>query len=230
MFSELLNSPTTENVDPNTPDSERSCLDSVHAFEVTAHALIEFTADYVAQIRECNAVHMLVTQAKIGRDHNGETASGFGEKSIDDMALFVQRLYKASSASTADAPKALEDLQKLLNVVMEIANNLEGRQSDVQLQRLVERVWNTAFSCMSTIEGAHQEMLSKPGMRLFKERLANEVAETERLMWYDWLRDMRESVFEEGGTMNICPLMQEFSWSSLLWYHEKISEAMRRLD
>ncbi|KAJ4358140.1 uncharacterized protein N0V89_002719 [Didymosphaeria variabile] len=211
-------------------NSKRICFESVHGFDVTAQAITDFTMDYVSQIRECNAVHMLVTRARIMKDQDSKIVFGFGEKSMNDMALFVQALYKASSASAAGAQDAVYILRILLDVVVEVAGSLEYGQQDIEIQTSVERMWETTFSCMDAIESAHEEMLTKPGMQLFKQKLADEVAETERLVWGDWLRNMGDSAAEEGEGSKTPSVIQQFSWSSALWWHAKICEAIRRLD
>jgi hypothetical protein len=186
--------------------------------------------DYVAEFRGENSVYMLVTRARILRDANSEEAFDLGEKSTDDMAMFAQTLYKASSASATDMQDALSMLRILLGVVAEVAGDMNDRQGDVAIQATVGRMWETAFYCMSSIESAHQEMLSKHGTQAFKQRLADEMIETERFLWCDWLCNMQESVVEVGELSKRSSLMQEFSRSSVLWWHARICEAIRHLD
>ncbi|KAL1612680.1 hypothetical protein SLS60_000909 [Paraconiothyrium brasiliense] len=214
----------------STCSSKRSSFESVHRFDVMAQAVTEFTVDYIAQIRECNAVHMLVTRARITKDQDSKTVSKFGGESMNDMALFVQTLYKASSASVAGAQDSLYILRILLDVVVEVAGGLEYIQPDVETQTLVECMWDTTFSCMEAIESAHQEMLTKPGLRLFKQKLVDEMAQTERLVWSDWLCNMGDSVAEEEENSKTPSMTQEFLWSSTVWWHARIYEAIRRLD
>ncbi|KAL5396126.1 hypothetical protein PMIN02_003487 [Paraphaeosphaeria minitans] len=170
---------------------------------------------------------MLVTQAKILSDANDEETFDLGEKSAEDTAIFVQTLYKASSVSTANTQDALCMLRMLLDVVIEVAGSLGNRLHNIKMQTAVGRMWETTFVCMHAI--AHREMLSKHAIQLFKPRLVHEVIETERLLWCDWVCNMRASVVEEGEPLSVSASRREYLWSSILWWHRRISE-MRTLD
>lgn len=206
--------------------STLSSLDSVCEFEVTAQALTDFTTDYVAQIRGCNTAYMLVTRARILTSANDEEAFDMDENSMVVMAIFVQTLCTASSVSAADKQDTLCMLRMLLDMVIEVTGNLEVSQNDVKMQAAVGHMWETAFACMDAIKNAHREMLSKHDIQLFKQGLTKDVAETEKLMWRDWLRNMRASVVVGGGLSNVSSLMREFSWSSVTWWHRRVCEAM----
>jgi hypothetical protein len=79
-------------------------------------------------------------------------------------------------------------------VVTAVAGNLDDGQGDVAMSVSVGRMWETAISCISSIKKAHQEMLSKHGTQVFRQRLTDVMVETKRFLWCGWLCNMRESV------------------------------------
>ncbi|KAJ4292580.1 hypothetical protein N0V90_009243 [Kalmusia sp. IMI 367209] len=215
-YSEL---PSLRNSTDSIPSAPSECSQtSIDDFEVTLQALTSFTEHYVEQIGKGHVEYMTVVRDKILEDYDDEDAFGLQIKTIDDAAWFAHRLFKALSI---DVARAHEELRPFHERVIMMAGGLNCKEDTVETRLVANRAWNTLYACMQEIETAHQEMLDRPGMI----KLADEVSQTEQLLWRDWLRHI-QAAFEAKDGYPL--LVQDFLLSSLHWWQAKTSQAMRR--
>lgn len=219
-FVVLTSEDLTGSMEP--PESDKISIED--EFEVTFRAMCIFADHYIGQISQGFAEHMTVTRDKILEDHeDDEEASAFGflGKTVDDVAELAQMLYDTSSAN---APQTRKKLRTLHARVSTLASTVRRNAEKNDLHSSIfNRAWDMMYACMEDIDDAHQGLLHRPGLRNF----ADEVHQTERSIWRDWLANIHASIRagdEDGSSL----FMQNFVFVSLHWWQKKTSLALQR--